>query len=133
MTGIGFIIFGIFVALFGYTLITCTLKERHSSTNRAVAEITEIKPLSTQEPSLELFQVIVKYVINQEQVISTFTTQSPANYEAGKRIEILFNPNKPSQILSLHENSTISPLFIIITSVGILSFFLGILLTLFKI
>lgn len=129
MAGIGFIIFGVFVALFGYVLITCATADRRHCTNRTTAEVTEVKPLNNLDLYKNFFRVIVTYIINTESITSAFIIHSPVKYQPGHHIEILFNPKKPSQIITFNENTAVSPLFIGITVFGIISLCVGTILT----
>lgn len=130
MAGIGFIIFGVFVALFGYVLITCATSDRRRCTNRTTAEVTDVKHLTNLDTYQNYFRVFVTYLINNtESVTSTFLVHSPVAYQPGHHIEILFNPKKPTQIISSNESTHVSPLFVGITVFGLGFLILGTVLT----
>ena len=133
MAGIGLIIFGVSIALFGYVLIACAVSDKQHYPNRSVAEVIEISPLNFSESRNEFFKVMVKYFVNTEPIVSTFIIHSPVTYQIGSPVEILFNPNKPSQIISSNEPSHVSPLFIGLTIFGVILIIIGILLTAFGI
>ncbi|MDO5292880.1 MAG: hypothetical protein Q4F05_09035 [bacterium] len=131
MAGIGFIIFGAFVSLFGYVLITCTMVGNKHCTNRALAEIIDIKQLTHLEEIQNFFQITVTYIINGMPFTSTFITHSAELYEINKKVEVFCNPDHPSHIISRNEPVRVSPLFILITILGAGCLLFGILLVLF--
>ncbi|MDO5522383.1 MAG: hypothetical protein Q4G58_17960 [bacterium] len=131
MAGIGFIIFGAFVSLFGYVLITCATVGSQNSNIRALAEIIRVKQLSHLEEAENFFEITVRYIMNGVPFTSSFIAHSLDLYPQNKKIEVFCNPENPGHIISKNQHSSILPLFIAITILGTISLLIGILITIF--
>ena len=125
MIGIALIIYGLSIAMFGYVLTCCNTSNNTSRHSRVLAQITEIHRLNILDLTGGFFKITATYLIDTELFTYSFLTHSPVAYEIGDQIELRFNPQNPSHILSRYQPTKLSLLFPGICLFGIVLTLLG--------